>query len=123
MIAGHVTTELRVAGTLDDFVAAVKKHDRAAGLLASEICESIARAVTVLVTLLNPSSIVFCGRLSELDDILLDTVRRTLNVNCFFGAVEKLKLEISHQDEFAAARGAALLMRQKVLRPEGKLWL
>ena len=123
MIASRVTTELKATGSIDDFAAAVKNHDRAAGLLASEVCEAIATAVTVLVTLLNPSKIVFCGRLAKLDNLLLDTVRRTLNVNCFFGAVEKLQLEISRQDEFAAAHGAALLMRQKIMRPNGRLWL
>ncbi len=123
MIAGHVTTDLKSTSSLDDFVNLVKNRDRAAGLLASEVCEAVANAVTVLVTLLNPSSIVFCGRLAKLDDILLDTVRRTLNVNCFFGAIEKLKLELSTQDEFAAARGAALLMRQKILRSNSRLWL
>ena len=123
MIAGHVTTELTVNGSLDEFVDAVKKHDRAAALIAGEACKAVAQAVTVLVTLLNPEAIVFTGRLAKLDNILLETVRSTLNINCFFGAVEKLKLEISQQDEFAAARGAALMTRERFLRSDIKLWL
>ena len=123
MISGHVTTDLRTTGTLDDFVELVKNRDRAAVLLASEVCEAVASAVTVLVTLLNPSTIVFSGRLAKLEDPLLDTVRRKLNVNCFYGAIEKLNLEISQQDEFAAARGAALMMRQLLLRSHARLWL
>ena len=123
MIAGRVSTDLHATSTLNDFVQAVKMHDRAAALLASEICEAIAQAVTILVTLLNPDAIVFSGRLAQLDNLLLDTVKRTLNVNCFYGAIEKLQLEISSQDEFAAARGAALLMRNRILRPAERLWL
>ncbi|MBE6367056.1 MAG: ROK family protein [Lentisphaerae bacterium] len=123
MIAGRVTTILRANGTLDDFVEAVKKHDRAAALLASEVCEAVASAVTILVTLLNPNAIVFSGRLAKLDDILLDTVKRTLSVNCFYGAIEKLQLKISRQNEFAAARGAALLIRNRILRPGERMWL
>ena len=92
-------------------------------MIASEACEAVARAVTVLVTLLNPEVIVFSGRLTRLGDTLLDTVKRTLNVNCFFGAIEKLALEISSQDEFAAARGAALLNRSHTLRPHSRLWI
>ena len=123
MIAGRVPTELTANVTLDEFVLALKRNDRAAALIAGEVSEAVASAVTILVTLLNPASIVFSGRLAGLGDILLDTVRRTLNVNCFSGAIEKLKLEISSQDEFAAARGAALMMRQRVLRPDARLWL
>lgn len=123
MIAGNVSTVLRVNDTLDELIKAVARHDRAAGLIASEACEAVARAVTVLVTLLNPEVIVFSGRLTRLGDTLLDTVKRTLNVNCFFGAIEKLVLEISKQDEFAAARGAALLNRSHTLRPHNRLWI
>jgi len=123
MIAGHVATDLTVNTTLEEFVAAVKNRDRAANLIAGEVCSAVAQAVTVLVTLLNPASIVFCGRLSGLDEFLLENVRRTLNVNCFFGAIEKLQLEISGQGDHAAARGAALMMRERILRPDNKLWI
>jgi len=123
MLAGHVSTTLSATGSIEDFVCAVKNHDRAAGLIATEVCEAIANAVTVLITLLNPEAIVFTGRLAGLNDILLDTVRRTLNVNCFYGAIEKLKISISQQNEFAAARGAALMMRQRLLRSDARLWI
>ena len=122
MIAGKVATELRVNSTLDDFIAFVKRRDRAAGLLAGEICDAIASAVTVVVTLLNPGAVIFSGRLSHLEDMLLDTVRRTLNVNCFYGAIEHLQLEVSKLDEFAAAAGAALATRRRVLLPDDPLW-
>ncbi len=122
MIAGKVTTELRATDTIDDFIALVHRRDRAAGLLASEICDAIANAVTVVVTLLNPGTIIFSGRLSKLGDMLLDTVNRALNVNCFYGAIENLKVEVSALDEYAAARGAALMTRARLLRPDAPLW-
>ena len=122
MIAGKVATELRVNDSLDDFIALVNRRDRAARLLASEICDAIASAVTVVVTLLNPGAVIFSGRLSHLGEMLLDTVRRALNVNCFYGAIEHLSLEISSLDEFAAAFGAALTTRRRELLPDDPLW-
>ena len=122
MIANKVTTELRVTDSLDDFIARVRGRDRAAQLLASEICEAIASAVTVVVTLLNPGAVVFSGRLSGLGNMLLDTVRRELNVNCFYGAIEHLRTEISQLDELAAAAGAALMTRCRELLPGKPLW-
>ena len=123
MLAGHVTTTLTAGSSIEDLLCAVSNHDRAGCLIATEACNAIAQAVTLLVTVLNPSAIIFCGRLAGLDKMLLENVRNTLQVNCFFGAVEKLQLEISSQDEFAAARGAALMMREQILRPGCKLWL
>ncbi len=123
MIAGKVTTELRTTDfSLDNFIELVSRRDRAAQLLASEICDAIANAVTVVVTLLNPGAVVFAGRLSGLGDMLLDTVKRALNVNCFYGAIEHLKVEISSQDEFASAVGAALMTRRRELLPGEPLW-
>ena len=78
--------------------------------------------MTVVVTLLNPGAVVFSGRLSHLGSMLLDTVHRALNVNCFYGAIEHLNVEISTLDEFAAANGAALATRRREILPGDPLW-
>ena len=57
--------------------------------------------------------------LLEMGDLLLDTVHRSLDLNCFAGAVRKLKLEISTLEPGDTARGAAIMMRDRVFGIEG----
>jgi hypothetical protein len=39
-----------------------------------------------------------------------------LNLSCFSGTVRDLKLEFSRLDKYDTARGAAILMRNQLLR-------
>lgn len=90
-------------------------HDKAAHIIASEVSDSIGRALAVAVALLNPSVIVLSGELTGLGDLLLDSIRRVLNLSCFSGAVKDLKLEFSRLERTDTARGAALLVRNQLL--------
>ncbi|MDD3119678.1 MAG: ROK family protein [Victivallales bacterium] len=119
MAADGVRTELRPDGfCLAALVAAVRHRDRAAMLLAAEICDYIADALTAVVTLLNPSMIVISGELSGLGHVLLDAVKKTLAFRCFPGATERLQVEFSRLDEYAACYAVALMVRNRVLLGE-----
>lgn len=92
------------------------RQDKTARIIASEVSDSIGRALAVVVALLNPSLIVLSGELTGLDDLLLESIRRVLNLSCFSGAVRDLKLEFSRLEKNDTARGAAILMRNRLLR-------
>jgi predicted NBD/HSP70 family sugar kinase len=98
---------------LGAFLAAVPV-DKAARIVADQVCENIGQALSAVVTLLNPAMIVFGGRLSKLDNLLLSGVRRVLELNCFADALQELRLDLARSDEFDTARGAALRMRDKI---------
>ena len=51
-----------------------------------------------------------------LGDLLLESIHRVLNLSCFSGTVRDLKLEFSRLDKYDTARGAAILMRNQLLR-------
>ena len=89
-------------------------RDKAARLIAGDISEHIGDALAAAVTLLNPAMIVVSGELAGLGSLLTDAIRRTLEKNCFAEAVRKLKLELSTLDIEDAARGAAMMMRDRV---------
>lgn len=55
------------------------------------------------------------GELAGLGNILTDTIKRELPLRCMPGAADKLAIEISTLDEYATARGAALMLREKIL--------
>ena len=116
VISGGVDTVLNLEKfSLRSFTECAK-HDKAARIIASEVSESIGRALAVAVTLLNPSVIVLSGELTGLGELLREPVLRILNLNCFPGTVKDLKLEFSRLDKYDTSRGAALLMRNRLLR-------
>ena len=57
--------------------------------------------------------IVLSGELAGLGDLLIDAVRRVLELNCFAASVRKLKLELSILEPGDTARGAAMMMRDR----------
>lgn len=112
MLANGVITELSPESfSLSAFSTAVKNRDRAAMLLAMDICECIASSLASVVTLLNPSAIILSGDLTSMGEMLLDTVKRTLALRCFPGATDILTVEYSRLDEYAAAYAAAMTAR------------
>lgn len=100
--------------TLERF-AQYARTDKAARIIAVDVCEKIGKALSVAVTLLNPSLIVLSGSLTAMGDLLTDSIRNILKLNCFPGAVRHLRLEISKAPPEAAAAGATQMMRGKYL--------
>ncbi len=116
VINSGVDTELSLNDfTLQRFVEC-SRRDKAARIIAGEICTSIGTALATVVTLLNPSMIVLSGETAALGELLRNDIRRILNSSCFGGSVEKLQIEFSILDPQATARGAAILMRNKLLQ-------
>lgn len=106
----------------DDFsletFAEQAKTDKAGGILANEICENISLALSTVVTLLNPALIVLNGELTQLGETMITSIKQMLTMHCLPGAIHDLNLEISEQNKYTAAIGAALLMREQVLFPD-----
>ena len=110
-----ITTLTAQNVSLTSFVAAVRSRDRAAELLALDLCREIAPVFPLVATLLNPGRIVISGRFSRVGTMLLDSARKMLAERCLRGTVEALELAISDGDEYSAAAGAALLVRRNYL--------
>lgn len=117
-IVSGVDTRLTMENFSIPYFTECAKHDRTARIIADEVSNSIGRALAVAVVLLNPSVIVLCGGLTGLGDLLLGSIRRELERSCFSGTVRELKLEFSRLEKFDTARGAAIMMRNRLLRGE-----
>jgi len=84
-------------------------------MLANEVCESISLSLATTIALLNPSTIVLSGELTNLGDSLINTIKRILSTHCFPGALEKLSLDISTLDEYATAKAVAIMCRNQFI--------
>ena len=113
---GVQTALLSEAFSLERFVECVHAHDKPARALALEISDWIGLAVSTVVAILNPRRIVFHGALAGLGDLLVARVRDVLSMHCLPTSLAGLELQVSALPADASARGAALLLRRKVLR-------
>jgi predicted NBD/HSP70 family sugar kinase len=102
--------------SMEHFVSCVKSGDKVAYTLANEICEKIAISLNSIVAILNPSKIIISGELAALNDLLISTTRRNLALRCLPRAIKALSIEISQLDHASTAAGAALLLRNKILK-------
>ncbi len=113
--AGGVKTELDPENfSLGKLVAAVPR-DKAAGIIADEVCAGVGLALSTVVALLNPQMIVLSGELTGLGDLLISSVRRALTLNCFAEAVRGLRIEKALSGPADTARGAAIMFRDRIL--------
>lgn len=104
------------AFSITTFVELARSGDKAARSLAYAVAETVGTGLAAVVTLLNPSAIVFCGDLAALGDLLIETVGRTLATCCMPPAIKNLELKVSALDERATAEGAALVWRDHLLK-------
>ncbi|MBR7104571.1 MAG: ROK family protein [Lentisphaeria bacterium] len=100
--------------TLSALLAA-SPDDEGVRELIRYIGSGVGKALIPVVTLLDPDLIVLSGELAQLRERLLHPIAEQLDKNCLQGAASKVKIEFSSQKENDTARGAALLMRDRVL--------
>ena len=93
-------------------------RNRGVRIIADELCRDLGNALSVAVMLLNPEMIVISGKFASLGSFLTDSLRRELELRCFPEAVKELKIEISTLTSSDTARGAAMMMRDRVLLGE-----
>ncbi len=93
-------------------------RNRGVRIIADELCRDLGNALSVAVMLLNPEMIVISGKFASLGSFLTDSLRRELELRCFPEAVNELKIEISTLSPSDTARGAAMMMRDRVLLGE-----
>jgi glucokinase len=115
LINNGVDTGLKTGNFSIGTFCELAERDKAARMLAYDVSSKISNALATVVTLLNPTMIVLSGELTGLGNILTDTIKRELPLRCMPGAADKLAIEISELDEYATARGAALMLREKIL--------
>ena len=119
MLRDGVATELTEADlTLRRFVECARR-DKAARMIAEKVAGDIGHALATAIALLDPETVVIGGELAGLGELLLDAVRRVLELECFPGVVGKLKLELSALEPEDTARGAAIMIRDRVFGIEG----
>lgn len=90
-------------------------RDQTARHIAENLAEMIGSALATVVALLDPAAIIIGGDLSALGDLLLGTVHRQIERSCGTAAAAGVRLELSALEDCDTARGAAMMIRDRIL--------
>jgi len=116
-IARDLTAAGYPTSSVSEIVTAVRAGNRVALTLVREAGRVIGEAVSDIVNMINPSTIVFGGQLAELDDIILAAAREVIYRRSAPLATRNLHIEPSGIED-PGVRGLAHLIAERVYAPE-----
>lgn len=93
---------------LNDVVASALKGDPGSRRIIAEAGTALGQGVAITANLFNPDRVVVGGDLAEAGDLLLEPMRRSMELGTLGGALAQLELVPSALGEEASLRGALL---------------
>jgi predicted NBD/HSP70 family sugar kinase len=101
--------------TLQDIYSHCLKNTPLSLLLLNEIADLLAFGLSTVVQLLNPEKIVIHGPVNAIGEPFAELLKNKLASYCFPEIAEKTLISCSTSDEFLAAAGACIAVREKLL--------
>lgn len=103
----------------DDFkmsdLSTLEKKNPAVEAIVHDLASSVGNALIPVITLLNPDVIILCGETALLKDRLRKPILKILKENCLSGSADHLQITFSGLRHEDTARGAAILMRNRII--------
>ncbi|PWV49275.1 putative NBD/HSP70 family sugar kinase [Nocardiopsis sp. L17-MgMaSL7] len=93
---------------LREVVASALGEDPGSRRIIAEAGSALGQGVAIMANLFNPDRVVVGGDLAGAGDLLLDPMRRAMEMGTLGGALAQLELETTALGEDAAIRGALL---------------
>jgi predicted NBD/HSP70 family sugar kinase len=91
-------------------IEAVKKGDVVAQQLISHFGNYVGKLIAKSVALINPDAVIISGPLSELDNFILDPIRKAVKKDILSITNDPLDFLCSQQGEYSVAIGAASII-------------
>jgi predicted NBD/HSP70 family sugar kinase len=91
-------------------VEAAKKGDKIASLAFSMIGNVVGQTVAPAVALLNPDTLIITGVVSELEDILIDSIRKEIEMRVISITSNSLNIIVDKYHHYSVSVGAASLI-------------
>ncbi len=97
-------------------IEAAKQGDEIALLFFSKIGHSIGQIIAPAIALLNPDTLIICGDVADLDDIIIDPVRSAIEMSVLSVASNALTIVTTKHKHYAVAMGAAAIILDDYFR-------
>ncbi len=95
---------------------AAKKGDKIATRVFSMIGNIVGQTITPAVALLNPDSIIITGVVSEIEDVLIEAVRKAIEMRVLSITANALSITTDKHHHYSVALGAAALILEDYFR-------
>ncbi|MDR1537997.1 MAG: ROK family protein [Clostridiales bacterium] len=109
--AGENANLLEIAS----FIQGAKEFDPDCIALLDDICDHLGDALTQIVNILNPESIIITARLCELGDAFFDRIKKNINERAIFVALDNFEIIPDSFGKRLAAIGAAAVVMENEL--------
>ncbi len=94
-------------------VDAAKQGDEIAILIFSKIGDMVGQAIASAVALLNPDTLIITGVVSEVENILIDSIRKAIEMRVLTMASSNLNIIVDKYHHYSVAVGAASLILEE----------
>lgn len=99
--------------TAEHVFQAARKGDKLALGIVDEVAKNLGIGIANAVNFFNPEMVVFDAALGEVEDLILEPVRKTIKRQALEISTRHLRFEVSRMGEEAGALGAATLVLDK----------
>lgn len=95
---------------IEILMKAAKNGDKVANLIFSMIGNVVGQTIAPAVALLNPDTLIITGVISELEDILVESVRKEIDMKVISITSNSLNIVVNKHHQYSVAIGAASLI-------------
>jgi predicted NBD/HSP70 family sugar kinase len=93
-----------------------KKGDKIARLIFARVGHLVGQVIAPAVALLNPDTLVITGMASELEDVMIESIRNEIELKVISLTNDKLNIIADKRFQYAVAVGAASLILEEFFR-------
>ncbi len=101
--------------TLDDIIGAANNEDVLAIEIIDHVASDLGKAISGLINIFNPETIVVGGSLAETGDSIMLPIRSAINKYSLTLVSRETNVQLSKLGEMAGVLGACMLVRSKTL--------
>jgi len=101
---------------IEIFIDAVKQGDEIARIAFSKIGDVVGQTIAPAVALLNPDTLIITGVVSEVEDILIESVRKAIEMRVLSITSNTLNIVADKYHHYSVAVGAASLILEDYFR-------
>ncbi len=97
-------------------ISAAKRGDKIAELIFSIVGNVVGQTIAPAIALLNPDTLVMAGWAAEMEEILVDSIQKAIEMNVLSMASKALAITVDKRHQYSVAFGVAALVLEEYFK-------